>query len=168
MKLRLLAVALGLVGVLALGAFAVGCGGDDDSDTTTASEENEAADEGSATTTTGAAGGGQTLKIEMGEFYYKPKDATAKAGTVTINAPNVGKEPHELVLAKSDDDPAELPTLSDGSVDEESLDVPGEVEEVEAGATGTATLDLDAANYVMFCNLPGHYQSGMYGSLTVD
>jgi uncharacterized cupredoxin-like copper-binding protein len=103
----------------------------------------------------------------MGEFYYKPDAVTAKAGAVTIDAPNVGNAPHELVLAKTDDDPAELPTVSGGGVDEESLDVPGEVEEVEPGADGTVTLDLEAGKYVMFCNLPGHYEGGMYGSLTV-
>ncbi|MFI5123278.1 MAG: plastocyanin/azurin family copper-binding protein [Vicinamibacteria bacterium] len=39
--------------------------------------------------------------------------------------------------------------------------------EVAGGADGTVTLDLDAGKYVIFCNLPGHYSSGMYGSLTV-
>jgi uncharacterized cupredoxin-like copper-binding protein len=41
------------------------------------------------------------------------------------------------------------------------------VEEVEAGADGTVTLDLEAGSYAMFCNLPGHYKTGMYGSITV-
>ena len=71
------------------------------------------------------------------------------------------------MLAKTDDAPDQLPTSSDGSVDEAGLDVPGEVEEVEGGAEGTVSLDLQPGNYVMFCNLPGHYSGGMYGSLTV-
>ncbi len=123
---------------------------------------------GGSSETTVPAAGGQELTIKMGEFYYKPSDVTAKAGSVTITAPNEGGAPHELVVAKTNDDPAKLPTVADGSVDEAQLDIPGEVSEVEAGTTGTATLDLSAGKYVMFCNLPGHYKGGMYGSLTVN
>jgi uncharacterized cupredoxin-like copper-binding protein len=170
MRLRLIVIGLGVAGVMSFGVFAAGCGSDDETSSTPAASSDEAteepAEEESAATATPTAGG-ETLKIEMGEFYFKPEDVTAKAGTITIDAPNVGNAPHELVLAKTNDDPAKLPTASDGSVDEDSLDVPGEVEEVEAGADGTVTLDLQAGKYVMFCNLPGHYQGGMYGSLTV-
>jgi uncharacterized cupredoxin-like copper-binding protein len=141
--------------MLALAAVAAGCGSGDDTSSTAAA----------ATTATTA--GGQTVTIEMGEFFYKPADAQAPAGSVTIDASNTGNAPHELVLAKTDADPADLPTASDGSVDEEKLDSPGEIPEVEAGADGSATLDLKPGNYVMFCNLPGHYKSGMYGTFTV-
>lgn len=167
-RLSLIVIGFAVVGLLSLGAFAAGCGGDDDDTATSeeAAESDEATEEESAATTTPAAGG-ETLKLEMGEFYYKPEDVTAKAGTITIDAANVGKAPHELVLAKTDADPAKLPTASDGSVEEDGLDIPGEVEEVEGGEDGTVTLDLQAGKYVMFCNLPGHYKGGMYGSLTV-
>ncbi|HEY8001501.1 MAG TPA: plastocyanin/azurin family copper-binding protein [Solirubrobacterales bacterium] len=173
MSLRPIAVGLAVAGLTSFGAFATGCGSDDETSSTAAAasdeasgESNEATEEGSATTSAPAAGG-ETLTIEMGEFYYKPDAVEAKAGTVTIDAPNAGSAPHELVLAKTGDDPARLPTGSDGSVDEEALDVPGEISEVAGGADGTVTLDLDAGKYVIFCNLPGHYSSGMYGSLTV-
>ena len=159
MKTKPIALVISIAGALSFGGFAVGCG-DDDGDSTTAAAPT--------TTTTGAEAGGQTLEVRMGEFYYKPSDATASAGSVAIDAPNEGKQPHELVLAKTDDDPADLPTAADGTVDEESLDVPGEIPEVEAGASGTGSFELEAGKYVMFCNLPGHYKSGMYGSLTVE
>ena len=60
-----------------------------------------------------------------------------------------------------------LPTLADGSVDEEALNSPGEIPDVAAGATKSTKLNLAPGRYVMFCNLPGHYQGGMYGTVIV-
>lgn len=171
--MRLITIALAVAAVTAFGAFAAGCGSDDETSSTaaevTSDEASGEADEATeeSATSTPPAGGGETVKIEMGEFYYKPDQVPLKAGTVTIDAPNVGTAPHELVVAKTDDPPAKLPTSSDGSVDEAALDVSGEVEEVASGASGSVTLDFAPGKYVMFCNLPGHYASGMYGGLTV-
>jgi uncharacterized cupredoxin-like copper-binding protein len=90
---------------------------------------------------------------------------------VTIDAPNDGQLEHELVLFKTNTDPANLPTASDGGVDEEKLDKVagevGEIADVEAGDSGSGKFDLTPGKYVMFCNLPGHYAQGMYGTLTV-
>jgi uncharacterized cupredoxin-like copper-binding protein len=86
---------------------------------------------------------------------------------VKIAAINDGKLPHEVVLARTNVDPSQLPTTSDGSVDEEKLNSPGEIPDVAAGATKQATINLKPGNYAMFCNLPGHYAAGMYGTLTV-
>jgi uncharacterized cupredoxin-like copper-binding protein len=162
MNLRITALVSGVLALLCVGAFVAGCGSSDESSTTAAEDSGE-----TAGTSTSAAAGGQSLEVAMGDYFYDPVDAEAKAGTVNLSAPNEGDLPHELVLAKTNDDPANLPTLGDGSVDEESLDVPGEVGEAEAGTTGTATVDLQPGKYVMFCNLPGHYAAGMYGTLTV-
>jgi hypothetical protein len=64
-----------------------------------------------------------------------------------------------------------VPTVADGGIDEEKLDEQareiGEIPDVEAGETKEATFDLTPGKYVMFCNLPGHYAQGMYGSITV-
>ena len=106
----------------------------------------------------------RTLTIRMTEFAFDPNDAIAKAGTVTITAPNDGRVVHELVLLKTDEDPATLPKKGD-EVDE-STSV-GEIADVEPGATKKATFKLAPGTYAMVCALPGHYEGGMYGSLTV-
>lgn len=165
MRIRFLLGALGVLAVLALGAVATGCGDSDDTSSSPSESAEEAETE--ATTTAPPAAGGETLDIKMNEYNFIPKDAKAKSGTVTIDADNVGKLAHELVLAKSDADPAKLPTSSNGEVDEEALDVVGEAPDVAPGETGSFSADLEPGSYVMICNLPGHYASGMYGSLTV-
>ena len=45
---------------------------------------------------------------------------------------------------------------------------PGEIPEVAAGKSGKATLKLPAGRYVMYCNIPGHYAAGMYGTLITE
>jgi uncharacterized cupredoxin-like copper-binding protein len=165
MRNKFLLIAVGVIALLALGVVASGCGSSDDS-ASTSSESAESAESSEATTSAPAAGG-ETLTIKMNEYNFIPADAKAKAGSVTIDAENVGKMPHELVLAKSDLDPAKLPTSSNGEVDEEALDVVGEAPDVAPGDTGSFSADLEPGSYVMLCNLPGHYAAGMYGSLTV-
>jgi uncharacterized cupredoxin-like copper-binding protein len=143
----------------AAAALAIGCGGDDGNGTTT-----------QAQTTTGASQG-KTAEIVMGDYFFKPSDATASSGKVTISAPNEGQLVHELVLAKTNTDPGSLPTTSDGEVDEAKLEQKGEdageIADVAPQATKQGTFDLTPGKYVMFCNIPGHYAQGMYGTLTV-
>ena len=43
----------------------------------------------------------------------------------------------------------------------------GEIPDVEADKTKSEEFELTPGKYVMFCNLPGHYAAGMYGTLTV-
>ena len=44
----------------------------------------------------------------------------------------------------------------------------GEIPDVEAGETKSEEFELTPGKYVIFCNLPGHYAGGMYGTLTVS
>ena len=156
---------LGTLATVALAAALVaGCGGGDDGETTTTTENETAASGGSA-------GGGQQLTIKMGDYFFAPANGSAKAGKTVIEAPNEGTVEHELVVFKTNMDPAKLPTEAGGGVDEEKLDEvaeeAGEVADVEAGETKSGNFQLTPGKYVIFCNLPGHYAQGMYGSLTV-
>lgn len=150
-----------LILVLVVAAIAavvvVGCGDGDDG-----------GDEG---TTTGAdTGTAGTVTIKMGDYFFDPKDVTVEAGSVTISAPNEGEVEHELMLLKTNTDPAKLPTGSDGGVEEklhEAAEENGDIADIGPGETGSGTFDLTPGNWVMFCNIPGHYAQGMYGSVTV-
>jgi uncharacterized cupredoxin-like copper-binding protein len=146
--------------VLTSGLVLSACGGGDGSSTTT-----------QAQTTSPSGASGKTLEITMDDYTFSPSDATATAGKVTISAPNTGQVVHELVLAKTDADPGSLPTTSDGEVDEAKLEArgedAGEIADVAPQDTKEGTLNLTRGRYVMFCNIPGHYAQGMYGTLTV-
>jgi uncharacterized cupredoxin-like copper-binding protein len=160
--------ALAAASICAFALAVAGCGGDDTTTTQGQGAPSTSVATASTATTTPAAG---TLKVTMSDFAFSPKDATATAGEITLTAPNVGKAPHELVLIKSDKDPAALPTKANGEADEDAFtetDLPGEIGETEPGATGTLTVTLPAGKYVMLCNVPGHYKAGMYGTLTVQ
>ena len=43
----------------------------------------------------------------------------------------------------------------------------GEVGDLKAGASGSTSVTLAPGHYVVICNLPGHYASGMHADLTV-
>lgn len=148
-----------LVVILTLGVFVVGgCGGSDDN-----GRDGQTTSSAPASTQASTASAGLTVK--MSDYAFAPNDAVAKAGKVTIVAPNDGKVVHELVVLRTDADPARLP-MKGGAVDE-STSV-GEIADVEPGATKKVTLRLAPGKYAMVCALPGHYKAGMYGSLTVE
>jgi uncharacterized cupredoxin-like copper-binding protein len=155
---------LGIVVPVTLAAMLVaGCGDSDNGGTTTTTENETAA--------TGGGGGGKRLEIKMGDYFFSPASGTTAAGKTVIEAPNEGAVEHELVVFKTNMDPAKLPTEAGGGVDEERLDEiaeeAGEVPDVEAGETKSGKFNLTPGRYVIFCNLPSHYAQGMYGTLTV-
>jgi uncharacterized cupredoxin-like copper-binding protein len=140
-KLRVLAIPVALCAMA--GLIATGCGGSDETTTVT---ETAAAGGGEA--------GGNTLEIKMGDYYFDPKNGSTEAGPTTIEAPNEGSVEHELVIFKTNMNPADLPTEANGEVDEEKLDQQaeevGEIADVEPGKTKSE-----------------EYDQGMYGTLTV-
>jgi uncharacterized cupredoxin-like copper-binding protein len=157
--------ALSAVAIALVAPVAVGCGDDDGNGGQAAAPTATATQTATATeAATAQPAAGRALTIRMTEFAFDPNDAVAKAGKVKITAPNKGTVVHELVLLKTDADPGNLPK-ADGKVDE-STSV-GEIPDVEAGSTKQATFTLEPGKYAMVCALPGHYEGGMYGSLTV-
>ena len=151
---------LSLAVVFVLVALVVGCGDDDNG----GGGQADAPSSTKTEKTTPPPAASHALTIRMTEYAFDPKDAVAKNGKVTISAPNDGQIAHELVLLKTDADPANLPKKGD-EVDE-STSV-GELADVQPGATKKATFKLAPGKYAMVCALPDHYENGMYGSLTV-
>ena len=144
-----------------LAVLAVACGDDDDDD------------DG------GDGGGATTVDVLLSEFIVEPDPASAGAGDITFAVTNEGEEVHEFVIVKTDLAADALPTLDDGSFDEEGegVEVVDEIEDIAAGADGEVTANLEAGGYILLCNLveeedsgetESHYEEGMHAAFTVQ
>lgn len=94
---------------------------------------------------------------------------SVKAGPVTFNVINWSRSVvHEMAVIAVDDPAAALPyDYNRQVVVEDQVNMLGETEELAPNASEALTLDLPAGNYLLICNIPGHYGSGMQMSFTV-
>lgn len=122
-------------------------------------------------------GGGGTVDVTLQEFSVATDPTSADAGEMTFEATNDGPDDtHEFVVFQTDLSLTDLPTDENGAVDEagEGLELIGEIEDIEVGETDSVTLNLDAGNYVLVCNIwdedeqEAHYQEGMRTGFTVS
>lgn len=118
-----------------------------------------------------------TIDVTLQEFAVIPAQESAPAGEVTFNVENTGPDDiHEFVVIKTDLAPDALPTDENGAVEEEGegMEVIGEIEDIPVGDTPTLTVDLEAGNYVLICNIwdqdeqEAHYSMGMHTAFTVE
>ncbi len=145
---------------LALAAVAlVACGSSSDN---SSSSTTEATSGGGETTSGGGAnaggkeessggGGGSTLKFEAdpeGQLAYTTTEATAKAGTVTVDFNNPQGLTHDVAIESS------------------SGEEVGKTELIAEGSDST-TVNLKPGTYHFYCTVPGHREAGMEGTLTV-
>lgn len=146
-----------LLGVLALTLAA--CGDDDDDD-----------DDGDDATPTATADGdsdGTVVAVDLNEWEVAPDASSAPAGEVEFAATNSGSLAHELVIVRSALAADELP-VEGGLVPEDQVDVIGEIEEFAVGQTVRASFRLEAGDYLLICNINGHYEAGMRTAFSIE
>ena len=115
-------------------------------------------------------GSATTVAATESEFKVDLGSTTAPAGSVTFHIKNGGTTLHEFVVVRTDLSADKLPLASSApEVDEDSdkLHSVDEVEDIAVGATADLKVDLPAGHYVVICNVPGHYSSGMHADFTV-
>lgn len=94
---------------------------------------------------TATAVGQQTVNLEAGEFFFKPKELTIPANVpITFAVKDVGKLPHNF------------------SIDALKVSIYMKPDE-----TGHVTVTAPKGSYEYYCDLPGHKAAGMFGTLTV-
>jgi uncharacterized cupredoxin-like copper-binding protein len=84
---------------------------------------------------------------------------------VTFVVKNSGEFKHELVVIKTSRRASKLPVSGKEASEKGAV---GEVEDVAAGKSKKLTLNLKKGHYVLICNVPGHYKSGMHADFTVS
>jgi len=110
------------------------------------------------------------LGVTEHDFAITPSAPSAPAGLIDLNVTNNGPSGHELLIFQTDLAPDKLPLGPDGRVDEEGAGVTKVFDSgnnIDPGTTKTFHTALVAGNYVLVCNLPGHYQAGMHTAFTV-
>ena len=138
------------VGLAVLAIGAAGCGSDNnDSGSASTPASTAAPTTSTAATSTPAAAGGGTVTLGESEFKITPKDATAKAGKVTIDVKNDGAIVHNLNVE------------GNGIEEKKTADL-------QPGSSGKLTVDLKPGKYEMYCSIDGHRASGMEGTITVS
>jgi uncharacterized cupredoxin-like copper-binding protein len=118
-----------------------------------------------------AGSGGPSVTATLTEFKIALGATSAAAGSVTFKITNGGSTVHEFVVFKTDLAADKLPLAADGiEVDENGtgLTLVDEAEDIAIGASPSLSVDLPAGKYVLICNLPAHYTSGMRAAFTTQ
>jgi len=90
-------------------------------------------------------GSGEAVEVDARDIFFEPDALSIPADTdVTVHIPNEGV------------------TLHNFSIDELGVDI-----DIDPGATGEAVINAPAGEYEYYCNVPGHREAGMVGTLTV-
>jgi uncharacterized cupredoxin-like copper-binding protein len=111
-----------------------------------------------------------SVGIVLQDFKIVPGATRVAAGRVTFDVSNNGPATHEFNVDRTNLAADSLPIDSTGlQLDSASsqLQHQGSIESLDLGASRRLSLDLKPGHYVFYCNLPGHYLSGMRVSLDV-
>jgi uncharacterized cupredoxin-like copper-binding protein len=142
--------------LLAMSVGASACSSDDDE-----ADTDDGGGEAAAETT--------NISGSVEEWSVSVEAASAPAGDVAFTIENAGTIGHEFLIVKTDIAPGEIPL--DGEIfpeDAEGIEVIDEIGEFPADTTETLNVTLDAGTYQLVCNLPGHYNSGMFTGFEVE
>lgn len=104
-----------------------------------------------------------------GMMSVRTTKPSAKAGKIRFEVINYSASiVHEMEVVAVDDLNAPLPyDYNTAKVRIEKAKEKGEVEDIAAGAEKVLEVTLPAGNYLLICNLPGHYAAGMVAPFVV-
>lgn len=111
----------------------------------------EEAEEGGAAAEQAPRAVGRTLELAAdpgGALAFDKRRAAVFAGRVRVEFTNDATLPHNVTIARGARTLGATKTIT--------------------GASASLALNLTAGEYVYFCSVPGHRQSGMEGTLTVE
>jgi uncharacterized cupredoxin-like copper-binding protein len=115
--------------------------------------------------------GSRVVHVDEHDFHIQMRtQMPLSAGNYLFVDTNRGPSPHELVMWKTDDRGDRLPLGSDHRVSEDAKELSSVLDSgssLNPGETRVLSVSLDPGHYVVVCNLPGHYLSGMHVDVSV-
>lgn len=105
------------------------------------------------------------LHVELAEWSVTPNATRLAAGSLRISATNNGARPHDLVVIRVDDPRLTLP-IKDDTVDETKVTIVDRFREFKSGEK-EKSITLAPGEYLLICNLAGHYEQGMASAISV-
>ena len=105
------------------------------------------------------------VAVRMQDYKVLLSVDTVKPGTVRFGVKNEGGMEHSFELIKTDLPFDKIPTTGDAKAREDGL--VKQIKSLGVGKVSVVTADLAAGNYVIICNVAGHYQLGMRAALAV-
>jgi uncharacterized cupredoxin-like copper-binding protein len=114
--------------------------------------------------------GSEKVVVHETSFHIALSTGQVTEGKVGFDVFNDANIPHEFVVFKTDLFNDQLPLGTDGDVIEDSpnmVDVVDSGASIKPGDSKPLFGRLKAGHYVIVCNLPGHYKSGMHVDFTV-
>lgn len=91
-----------------------------------------------------------STRVTMSDFAFKPNTISLPAGRTTFFLVNSAMDAHDMV------------------VEDHSSHVVGKSSTISAGDAATFTVELAAGTYTFYCDIPGHRDAGMTGTLTIS
>jgi uncharacterized cupredoxin-like copper-binding protein len=117
----------------------------------------------------GAGEADRVIEIEMlDELRFAPAALDVSVGeTVTFRVTNTGQLPHDFTLG-DEETQTEHDAEMAGGMDGMGHDEPNTLT-LEAGESGELTWRFTEPGRILFgCHIPGHYDAGMVGTLTIS
>ena len=109
------------------------------------------------------------IGVSLAEFDVTLTEASAPAGEVIFNVTNDGASTHNLRVISTSLAPGDLPYDDDAfEVPEDEVDIVARTANLEAEESVQVVVELAAGPYVLICNVPPHYDSGMHVAFTVE
>ena len=109
-----------------------------------------------------ASSAGPMVSLTLSEWKLDPGRVSVPAGRVSFVVRNAGTMTHELLVLRSDHHHHLLRVKGGRAVEAGRV---GRTSQIPSGASKRITLKLAPGEYVLLCNILGHYQAGQYAAL---
>jgi nitrite reductase (NO-forming) len=127
-----------------------------------------AQDQGTPTTTPSPACASPAAGTPTVAAAVSPSASPTACGEFTVTMIDINFNPKELTIPANTDVTVSLPntgaTAHDFNIDELNI----HSGEIAPGQTGSVTINAAPGDYQYYCNIPGHKEAGMVGTLHVQ